>query len=48
MRVSAPLLDAVKKAAAARGMSYQRFIRQAIEQAVQIVVWCAVETAAFR
>ena len=36
MRVSAPLLDAVKRAAAARGMSYQRFIRQAIEQAVQI------------
>ncbi len=34
MRVPAPLLDAVKARAAARGMPYQRFIREALEAAV--------------
>ncbi len=34
MRLSEQLLTAVKTAAAARGMSYQRFIRQALERAV--------------
>jgi predicted DNA binding CopG/RHH family protein len=34
MRVPEPLLDAVKARAAARGMPYQRFIREALEAAV--------------
>ena len=34
MRFSQQLLDAVKFKAAARGMSYQRFIRQALEVAI--------------
>ncbi len=34
MRVSEQLLEAVKARAAERGMSYQRFIRQALESAV--------------
>lgn len=34
MRVPALLLDAVKKKAAARGIPYQRFIRETLEQAV--------------
>ncbi len=34
MRFSEQLLDAVKARAAAEGMSYQRFIRQALEAAV--------------
>ena len=34
MRLSEQLLTAVKSAAAAQGMSYQRFIRQALERAV--------------
>ncbi|MBC7284486.1 BrnA antitoxin family protein [Hoeflea sp.] len=34
MRVPAPLLDAVKARAAARGIPYQRFIREALESAV--------------
>ncbi len=34
MRLPAPLLDAVKEQAHARGMPYQRFIREAIEQAL--------------
>ena len=34
MRFPEQLLDAVKNTAAARGMSYQRFIRQALEAAV--------------
>jgi len=34
MRLPAPLLDAVKARAQARGMPYQRFIREAIEQAL--------------
>ena len=34
MRFPEQLLDAVKAAAAARGMSYQRFIRQTLEAAV--------------
>jgi predicted DNA binding CopG/RHH family protein len=35
MRFSEQLLDAVKARAAERGMSYQRFIRQALEAAIQ-------------
>ena len=34
MRLPKPLLDAVKATAAARGLPYQRFIRQALEIAV--------------
>lgn len=34
MRFPEPLLDAVKATAAAKGMSYQRFIRQALEAAI--------------
>jgi len=34
MRVPTSLLDAVKKKAAARGIPYQRFIRETLEQAV--------------
>jgi len=34
MRVSEQLLEAVKAKAAERGMSYQRFIRQALERAI--------------
>ncbi|MEO5707037.1 MAG: CopG family antitoxin [Alteraurantiacibacter sp.] len=36
LRFSEQLLDAVKVTAAARGMSYQRFIRQALEAAVGV------------
>lgn len=35
MRLPRPLLDAVKAAAAKAGVPYQRFIRQALELAVQ-------------
>ena len=35
MRLPRPLLDAVKEAAAKAGVPYQRFIRQALESAVQ-------------
>jgi predicted DNA binding CopG/RHH family protein len=35
MRLPRPLLDAVKAAAATAGVPYQRFIRQALEEAVQ-------------
>jgi predicted DNA binding CopG/RHH family protein len=35
MRFSEALLAAVKAQAAARGMSYQRYIRQVLERAVQ-------------
>jgi predicted DNA binding CopG/RHH family protein len=35
MRMSEQLLDAVKARAAQQGMSYQRFIRQALETALQ-------------
>lgn len=34
MRLPAPLLDAVKSRAEARGIPYQRFIREALERAV--------------
>ena len=34
MRLPAPLLEAVKARAQSQGMPYQRFIRQALEQAV--------------
>jgi predicted DNA binding CopG/RHH family protein len=34
MRLPAPLLDAVKGRAKARGIPYQRFIREALERAV--------------
>lgn len=34
MRLPEPLLDAVKAKAQARGIPYQRFIREAIERAV--------------
>jgi predicted DNA binding CopG/RHH family protein len=34
MRLPQPLLEAVKRRAAARGMPYQRYIREALEQAV--------------
>ncbi len=34
MRLPTELLDAVKATAARRGMPYQRFIRQALEQAL--------------
>jgi predicted DNA binding CopG/RHH family protein len=35
MRLPRPLLDAVKATAAKAGVPYQRFIRQALEDAVQ-------------
>jgi predicted DNA binding CopG/RHH family protein len=35
MRLPRPLLDAVKTTAAKAGVPYQRFIRQALEHAVQ-------------
>jgi predicted DNA binding CopG/RHH family protein len=35
MRVPETLLDAVKKKAAARGIPYQRFIRETLERAVE-------------
>jgi predicted DNA binding CopG/RHH family protein len=35
MRLPRPLLDAVKASAARAGVPYQRFIRQALETAVQ-------------
>ncbi len=35
MRLPRPLLDAVKASAAQAGIPYQRFIRQALEAAVQ-------------
>jgi predicted DNA binding CopG/RHH family protein len=35
MRLPKPLLEAVKESAAEAGMPYQRFIRQALEAAVQ-------------
>jgi predicted DNA binding CopG/RHH family protein len=35
MRIPTPLLNAVKASAAKAGMPYQRFIRQALEVAVQ-------------
>jgi predicted DNA binding CopG/RHH family protein len=35
MRFPTALLDAVKAKAAARGMSYQRFIRKTLEEAVR-------------
>jgi predicted DNA binding CopG/RHH family protein len=35
MRLPRPLLDAVKATAAKAGVPYQRFIRQALEHAVQ-------------
>ena len=35
MRLPRPLLDAVKASAAMAGIPYQRFIRQALEVAVQ-------------
>ena len=35
MRLPRPLLDAVKASAAKAGVPYQRFIRQALENAVQ-------------
>ncbi|HEY3916992.1 MAG TPA: BrnA antitoxin family protein [Stellaceae bacterium] len=35
MRLPKPLLEAVKQSAAAAGMPYQRFIRQALEAAVR-------------
>jgi predicted DNA binding CopG/RHH family protein len=34
MRLPAPLLEAVKERARARGIPYQRFIREALERAV--------------
>jgi predicted DNA binding CopG/RHH family protein len=34
MRLPEPLLDAVKKRALARGIPYQRFIREALEMAL--------------
>jgi len=34
MRLPEPLLEAVKHSARARGIPYQRFIREALEQAV--------------
>jgi predicted DNA binding CopG/RHH family protein len=34
MRLPAPLLDAVKAKAKARGIPYQRFIREALEKAL--------------
>jgi predicted DNA binding CopG/RHH family protein len=35
LRLPEPLLDAVRKRAASAGMPYQRFIRMAVEQALQ-------------
>ncbi len=35
MRLPEPLLEAVKEGAKARGIPYQRFIREALEQAVR-------------
>jgi predicted DNA binding CopG/RHH family protein len=34
MRLPEPLLEAVKRRAASRGIPYQRFIREALEDAV--------------
>jgi predicted DNA binding CopG/RHH family protein len=34
MRVPQPMLDAVKRRARARGIPYQRFVREAIQQAL--------------
>jgi predicted DNA binding CopG/RHH family protein len=34
MRLPEPLLEAVKRRAASRGIPYQRFIREALEEAV--------------
>jgi predicted DNA binding CopG/RHH family protein len=34
MRLPEPLLEAVKKRAASRGIPYRRFIREALEDAV--------------
>ena len=36
MRLPRPLLDAIKAPAAKAGVPYQRFIRQALENAVQV------------
>lgn len=36
MRLSEPLLEAIKNEAGRSGMPYQRFIRQALEQAVHL------------
>ena len=36
MRLPEPLLEAVKDSARARGIPYQRFIREALEQAVMV------------
>lgn len=36
MRLAEPLLDAVKEAAKERGIPYQRFIREALEQVVTV------------
>jgi predicted DNA binding CopG/RHH family protein len=36
MRLPEPLLDAVKKRALARGIPYQRFIREALEMALTV------------
>jgi predicted DNA binding CopG/RHH family protein len=36
MRFSQPLFDAVKYAAEKEGISYQRYIRQALEQSLQL------------
>jgi len=36
MRIPAPLLKAVKRAAARRGIPYQRFIRNVLEQALAL------------
>ncbi len=36
MRFSQPLYEAVKKAAEQEGISYQRYIRQAVEQSLQM------------
>jgi predicted DNA binding CopG/RHH family protein len=36
MRLPGALLDAVKVAARRQGMPYQRFVRQALERAVQV------------
>ncbi|MCX7096373.1 MAG: CopG family antitoxin [Methylococcales bacterium] len=36
MRLSEPLLEAIKNEAGRSGMPYQRFIRQTLEQAMQL------------
>ena len=36
MRLSEPLLEAIKNEAGRSGMPYQRFIRQTLEQAIQL------------